>query len=147
MIVYKIQKLTEEAIYNYLLDLDKSLLPTLSSRVNIKDYSWKLCNYALHFCAFDEKQMVGIVACYFNDPNNKTGYITSFSVRKSYRNKGIASTLLKTVIQYANSKGFSKIELKVYSANESAIMVYKKFGFYKEPHSLNNEFISMYLIL
>lgn len=147
MIVYRIQKLTEDTIYNYLIALDKSLLPTLSSRVNIKDYSCKLHNYALHFCAFDEEQLVGIAACYFNDPDSMTVYITSFSVIKSYRNKGIASTLLKIVIQYAKSKGFSKIDLKVYSANESAITFYENFGFYKESHSGNNVFISMSLIL
>ncbi|NLD47926.1 MAG: GNAT family N-acetyltransferase [Clostridiaceae bacterium] len=147
MIEYRIQKLTEETIYDYLMALDKSLLPTLSSRVNIKDYSCKLCNYALHFCAFDEEQMVGIVAGYFNDPDNKTVYISSFSVIKSHRKKGIASTLLKKVIHYAISKGFSKIDLQVYIANESAITFYENFGFNKEFDSGKNEFISMSLIL
>ena len=49
-----------------------------------------------------------------------------------YRGMGIGSELLKNVIEKAREFGLEKIELNVYTTNESAIALYKKFGFKDE---------------
>ena len=50
----------------------------------------------------------------------------------AYRGKGIGSMLLEKIIEHAKSFGLEKIELQVYTANVSAIALYKKFGFEQE---------------
>lgn len=52
-------------------------------------------------------------------------------VKKEYRNKGIASSLLKIVIEKAKNEGFEQINLEVATQNKYAIKLYKKFGFKK----------------
>jgi len=147
VIRYKIQKLPGEVIFNYLTAIDQSLIPPLSTRVDIRDYSEKLQCNAIHFCALDNDSLVGIVACYFNEPEGKTGYISSFSVVESHRSKGIAGNLLKSVTDYAINKGFETIILRVFRHNKAAINLYEKFGFYKETQDNLNEFVKMKYVL
>lgn len=49
-----------------------------------------------------------------------------------YRGKGIGSKLLKAVMDHAKKFGLEKVELHVYTSNEPAIALYKKFGFEQE---------------
>jgi len=143
VIKFTILRLTEEEIFNYLSDIDQHLIPSLSSRVNIRDYSKKLHQHAVHFCALDNTNLIGIALCYFNDPEGNCVYISSFSVLKNYHNQGIAGKLLKTVVEYAKSEGFEKLSLKVFKNNQSAIMLYKKSGFISDPYGEADDFIIM----
>lgn len=49
-----------------------------------------------------------------------------------FRGKGIGSKLLKEVLDHAKKSGLEKVELQVYTSNEPAIALYKKFGFEQE---------------
>lgn len=53
------------------------------------------------------------------------------SVRKAYWDKGIGSTLLQEIVDFAKEAGMEIIDLQVRSDNARAIHVYEKFGFYK----------------
>ena len=50
-------------------------------------------------------------------------------VKKDYRKKGIASSLLKKLIFIAKEKNLKSINLEVNAKNLSAISLYKKFNF------------------
>lgn len=49
-----------------------------------------------------------------------------------YRGKGVGSQLLKAVLDHAKRFGLEKVELNVYTTNEAAVALYKKFGFEQE---------------
>ncbi len=49
-----------------------------------------------------------------------------------YRGRGIGARLLEAVLKHAKTFGLEKVELHVYTSNESAIKLYEKFGFTKE---------------
>lgn len=49
-----------------------------------------------------------------------------------FRGKGVGSKLLKAVLDHAKKFGLEKVELNVYTTNEPAIALYKKFGFEQE---------------
>ena len=53
-------------------------------------------------------------------------------VLKEYRNKKIGHQLLEATIAKARAVGLEKIELCVYCSNESAIALYRNFGFEEE---------------
>ena len=59
------------------------------------------------------------------------GNITNVAVRKSYRNQGIADTIINEVIKEAKAKKIEKIFLEVRESNNSAIKLYEKHSFIK----------------
>ncbi len=49
-----------------------------------------------------------------------------------YRGKGLGSKLLAAVLDHAKKFGLEKVELHVYTTNQPAVALYKKFGFEQE---------------
>lgn len=62
----------------------------------------------------------------YTNQNGKKGYITNMYTEENYRGKGIATTLLKKLVEEAANSGVSKLWL---GASEMGRPVYKKFGF------------------
>ena len=56
-------------------------------------------------------------------------YITNVAVLLPYRKMHIGTTLVKSLIEYANSKNFNFISLEVRISNEVAYDLYKTLGF------------------
>jgi GNAT superfamily N-acetyltransferase len=129
MISFKQVRLTESEIFNYLKNNDDTFVPTLSSRLNIPDFSRKLSEMSVHFCAFDDGCMIGLLAGYFNNNAELSGFISSLSVKKEYQSRGIASTLLDSAIEYGKSNEFKNIKLEVRNENKPALRIYQKAGF------------------
>ena len=104
-------------------------IPPLDAKVNMQEYAAKLFENAVTFEAWDDNVLVGLIAAYFNDETHKTGYITSVSTTRAYRNKGIVSHLLKHCFNYARQFHFKRIDLNVSELSHRAVFVYKKAGF------------------
>jgi GNAT superfamily N-acetyltransferase len=62
----------------------------------------------------------------YTNRTGKKGYITNMFTREDYRGQGIASSLLKELVDEAKQNGVSKLWL---GASELGKPVYKKFGF------------------
>ncbi len=58
-------------------------------------------------------------------------------VHPAYRGAGLGTLLLAEVLKQAESFGFEKVELGVYSTNIAAVMLYKKMGFVREGLVMN----------
>jgi len=56
-------------------------------------------------------------------------HVTNVAVAPGYRRKGIASWLLKYVIDLAVKSGCKQVNLEVRKSNEEAIRLYQRFGF------------------
>lgn len=145
MIEYKVSQLSELEIFTYLNENENLFYPNLSSRLDIKEYSIKLHKYATHFCAYDKKKLIGLIACYFNDHETQTGFISSVSVIKNYQRKGIAKDLLKMVISFGKRNTFKKIKLEVNCKNHKANSIYKRSGFIEIECIQNNVIMELSL--
>jgi len=64
-----------------------------------------------------------------NNTKTKELHLESIAVSKKEQNKGIGSKLLKFVLNYARSEGFSQIKLEVVETNPRARQLYESFGF------------------
>lgn len=62
----------------------------------------------------------------YSNPSGKSAYITNMYTKKEYRGKGIASDLLKLVIDEAKNQGYKIVRLH---ASKQGKPIYKKFGF------------------
>jgi ribosomal-protein-alanine N-acetyltransferase len=128
-IIYKTQTATELTIYNHLFECSISFIPPLTERINITDYSKKIFENATTFEAWKQEELVGLIAAYINDAENKITFITSVSVSNKYIGLGIASTLLNKCIEFVKQKNHKVIKLEVNKNNNPAISFYKKFNF------------------
>lgn len=70
-------------------------------------------------------------------------HITNLAIDKKYRRKGVATSLIKELINISYLQGINKITLEVRVSNQAAIKLYKKLGFervgYKNSYYKNDE--------
>ncbi len=145
-IEYKTGVASKNEIYIHLLDCDGHFIPKLSDRVKISEYSEKISNKAINFEAWDINKLIGLVSMYVNEENISFGYITNVSILNEYKNRGIASNLLKKCIEYSNEINLNWISLEINANNASAINLYNKFNFIEEKHKNSSIFLKLKLI-
>ncbi len=117
-------------VVEHLLKCDDDFIPKLSEKVDITDYSKKIIQNSITFEAWQNDELIGLVAAYFNDTETKTGFITNVSILKKNFGTGIATALLAMCQKYAIANNFKKIKLEVFSNNLNAVKLYKKNNFY-----------------
>jgi len=140
----KINSASMEVLIAFYNENNETFNPPLSSQIeSIEKYVEKLKNNAVIFEAWDNDELIGLVAAYLNNYETKIGFITSVIVSRKYQKQGIAKILLEKTIDFAKEKGFEKIHLEVHKENKNAIGLYKTFGFVEN----SVEFITMDLKL
>ena len=128
-IAYLLNKASAREITGHLARCDADFVPPLSGRVVIEDYAQQIASKAMRFEAWSGGTLVGLVAAYCNDGEQRIAYITSVSVLKAWTGKGIAAHLIGRCIEYVAAEGFQQIRLEVASDNIPAIRLYEKSGF------------------
>lgn len=116
-------------ISSHLHCCDSTFKPTLSSRLDIDEYSKKILEHAKIFEAWVDDDLVGLVAVYCNSPEGAAAFITNVSVLPSWVGKGIATQLIGHCIFEVTQLGFKRIDLEVSKDNQAAIALYGKYGF------------------
>jgi ribosomal protein S18 acetylase RimI-like enzyme len=137
MISVEIGHLTVRKIYSYLSENDHIFTPPLSKQIVIKNFATKLNKFAIHFCVFQNNELVGFSACYFNNMETGIGFISTLSVIRELHGKGVAKKLLTSVVEYGINNGFKQISLQVNNSNLSAKRLYAESGFIEVSQNLN----------
>lgn len=127
----------ESQVRSHLEKCDSNFVPRLSEKVDIAQYAKKIIINAVTFEAWQDDEITGLIAAYFNDTKNKNGYITNVSILKQYEGQGIGSQLMKMCIEYAKEINYNNILLEVYKGNNNAINLYTKYGFLKAQSTKN----------
>ncbi|KAF8507425.1 acyl-CoA N-acyltransferase [Gautieria morchelliformis] len=90
----------------------------------------------LSFLAFDSRssQPVGVIVCKQSRHRNGNdrGYIGMLSVRKSWRNRGIAKTLVNLSIEAMCAHNVDEVILETEFDNSAALGLYESLGFIRE---------------
>jgi len=128
-ISYRTKTANEREIESHLDKCKGNFFSRLDARVNIREYSRRIHDKSITFEAWVNNELIGLVAAYFNDMVDHSGYITNVSVTKDYMGLGIASELMKMSVDYAEQHNFKDIRLEIQKNNSSAINLYRKFGF------------------
>ena len=129
-------------IEEHLVKSSSTFRPPLDTYVNISEYSKKIKENATTIEIWKKKVLVGLLAAYFNNEEEKRGFITNVSVLPEYQGRGLGSVLLNKVLEYGREISYEEIVLEVRKENTKAIEIYKRFGF-KESSSTKN---SLYMI-
>lgn len=116
-----------DSIFTFLSEIDLDFPTPLSQRIDLKDYSKKLVSYATIFKISHDDEIIGMVALYCNNVEDRYAYIPLLGVLKDFRGLGISSMLMKLAINYAKKLGFRK--LGVHTENDIALKTYLSLGF------------------
>jgi len=141
-IEYKIQKSNVEDIYNHLIDIDTDIIPKLSSSVNLQEFSKKIFNNTIRFEAWHFDKLIGLISVYYNNINERIGFINHVGVSEQYRGLSISSILLDNSIEYGRDKDFQTLKLDVAVEANIAKELYIKNGF--EIEKINKTTVKMY---
>lgn len=130
---------------SFLMRIDKDFPVSLSSRVDIEEYSKKIIEKAV-ICKKDDlhKNIISIVAGYLNKEENQA-YITIVGTLKQYRSLGYSKSLLLEFEEIAKKNNITSIKLSTHIDNIPAQMLYKKNGFIIK--SIEGDVINMVKIL
>ncbi len=144
-IVYKIKSATIKNIEAHLEKTKDNFVPPLDTTVNLKEYSCKLFQYSQTFEAWNNEELIGLIAAYVNDYETKIAYISNVSVLLEYSGKNIAQKLLENCIEFCKYQQFIEIRLEVNKENLRAIRFYEKNNFIK--NSDKNDSIILKIII
>lgn len=72
-----------------------------------------------------------------NNPRQSHRGGLGMGIISSHRSQGIGGQLLEKTLSHAKVFGLEKVELQVYTTNNNAIKLYKKFGFIQEGLTKN----------
>ena len=136
---FKYNNAEKNDIFSHLRKCNKVFVERIEQRIDLKEYSVKLFNRAINIEVWDGNKLIGLISIYKNDFN---GFVSNVSVVENYNKKGIASALIKQLIEYSKNNEISNLKLEVDKNNEIAIRLYKKFDFeiiseYKESYIMN----------
>ena len=81
-----------------------------------------------YLVASSEEEIVGYIGMWHVLDE---AHILNIAVDKRYRNLGIGTILLSSLIEYSEHAGIKRMTLEVREYNENALKLYGKFGFVK----------------
>jgi ribosomal protein S18 acetylase RimI-like enzyme len=133
---YALSTATAAQIEGHLHGSSADFVPSLESRLDIPAYALKIKNNAETFEAWADGKLAGLVAMYLDDAR-RTAFITNVSVLGEFAGLGVASTLMRTAIEFARSRNCIDISLQVDLNNHRAVALYRKFNFQIEDEKQN----------
>lgn len=129
MLIFKIKAAKRQDIYQHLHKVNPLFIPPLENRVDIEKFSDKIFDTAVTFEAWEDDKLVALISSYFNNMVDNYGFINNISVEEQYGTQGIATSLMKSCIEYGRNNHFKVLGLEVCSHNIKAIRLYEKFDF------------------
>lgn len=124
--VFTEDKASLQDVFDHLYACSHRFVPSLDSRVDILQYSTKICENATTYECWNDSELVGLVAVYVSED---VMFVTSVSVLHEHARRGIASELVKCCIQSARRLNLLKIRLEVNKSNTRACELYLAHGF------------------
>lgn len=147
---YKFNQASLVQIKNHLWRTSKDYTPPLDTYVDVDVYAKKLYESAFRLEFFDQEELIGLLAYYYN-PENKSLFITNISIERKYRGEGFELILgLVTYAKISNlhvtSNIFSQIrdravELIHQKENDSSIIIQ---SLHTEVREDNQSLIQLY---
>lgn len=103
---------------------------TIIADVYMQAHIAKLCTLATMIVAnINDKKHIGLCACYMNNYETRTAYITHIAISPQYRGCGYGKQLLEKTIALAIEKGFLYLNLEVVKTNIPALTLYQSYHF------------------
>lgn len=129
MITCQIEPISIDELQDYMHRQADDVFPSLKNEEHLLAFAQKLHTYADFCLCRHDGQLVAMIAFYANGQGAKFAYISHVYVSPGYRQQGLFSRMLNTMISYVIAKGFSEIRLEVDKKNKVALQTYLRNGF------------------
>ena len=97
------------------------------------DYALKLSSEAHNLELWENKALIGLLSYYQSSANDEI-FITNVSVDEQHQSKGLATHLLREVLEEARKiEGIKRLRLEVDQSNGRALRIYERIGFCESP--------------
>lgn len=115
----------------------------------------KIMKGSRYFLAEDEENgdILGILDCGSHHVSEFASHVLTFGVMtvEKARGKGVASSLIKYIIQLAKDEGYKKISIRAMGTNPTALSLYTKLGFViegqlKAEFFINGKYVDDYFL-
>ncbi len=126
---FTIKELSILEISDFFKEHDNDYFEKLSDRVDIDDYSEKLLENSVQFTLWDNVNLIGLSPCYFNNVDEKIGYISSLTIKNGFRGKKLGSKMISQIKAYAQLRNFNSVVVKIHYANAISHNFYQKNDF------------------
>jgi RimJ/RimL family protein N-acetyltransferase len=114
----------------------RSSLPNLQDEINW--LAQRDGEYGVVFVAEQDGKIIGLIDTIIPEIDEfKHTCEFGMSVLAAYRNKGIGRRLIQHLLNWANIKHISNVELNVFSNNHAAIALYASLGFVEDGRRKN----------
>ncbi|KAJ3256058.1 N-alpha-acetyltransferase 30 [Boothiomyces macroporosus] len=137
---FSVVKVQDESELKEIMELVEK---DLSEPYTIYTYRYFLNNSPGLSFTIRKGKLIGAIVCKLEPHGNtpKRGYIAMLAVDKEYRNKGIATKLVKRCIEEMISRDADEIVLEAEISNQGALKLYEKLGFVRDKR-LNRYYLN-----
>lgn len=115
-------------LYEYICEIDQTHIPSISSRVDLIEWTHKLIDHATLFVYRDEGRIVACVADYVNKAPELT-FGTHLSAKHDYSDYMLGPDLIVKSLDYAKKYGSAGKQGKIRKSNSLLLKFYQKLGF------------------
>ncbi|WP_256383788.1 GNAT family N-acetyltransferase [Photobacterium toruni] len=122
MIINQLSLINRQEFLDFLYSVDLEFTPPLSNKISFNEYYDKIMEVGNVCCYYANNKVIGLVIFY---DNQDIAQITLVAVDPKYRGKGIASQIIKSVLNEINKP----TRIITWESNIRAIYLYKKLGF------------------
>lgn len=127
--VLSINDVEEEDLYRFLLLINNHVVPSLSERIDLKNYPRKIKTRSIGKAVVHNNELIGIAVFYPPDKKDNYIYWTLLAVKEEYRGLNIGKRLVNDVIKTAREMKAKGIKLQTMSTAHKLIAYYQTFGF------------------
>lgn len=131
MIEYQVNEpntLDEQEVISFLKETDGLLVPALSALVDIEEYARKIVSKAVIFTAWDEGQLIGLTAIYFNKAPAYS-YTTYFMVKREYQIIEMVGVELSNMVKdYNMDNGSAGLRYEIRKSNKPLLKYHLRKG-------------------
>lgn len=137
-------------ILKFLEIVDDEFYPSLSSRVDLKEWVNKLFEKSYTLVAYnpnsESNDIIALLCFYCNDHVNSYSYIPALGVLKDYRRSGLAKLMFEKCFQILKNMGIKTLGIKTWNGS-TAYSIYHGLGFTEVSKKMDrpNGVYSIYL--
>lgn len=126
--IYEPGQASSDAFGAFLRETDDLIIPPLSLRVNLDEYSKKVINNAILFVAKTDKEWIGVEAVYFNAYPDFS-FSTYLCVKKEYQNNStVGINLMLMQKKYLKEHKTKGLRFAIRKSNSALLNYHLKTG-------------------
>ncbi len=126
---YKGDEEEYDMVYRMFELVNNDYLPPLFSEGSIEEYIKEVKNDGKMLYIKEENKIIAMITYWHFYPRENSAYISTISVLKEYRSKGLAKLLMNKCFNDLRSQNIKLVKLKTWSTNKITNKFYPKFGF------------------